>query len=161
MAQAAFDSVRPNAMMIEMTEDEQRLYLHHDASTEAALPNLPPTMPDGTTRKISIAEMGYCSDTRYLEKLQEKEMQHSALEDALKNYGYNVTVLTYIMGFGGSLYTSNMKALKTLGIDGTAANSLSRKHNKPSVICAHNILKCKRFLERQPYRQARHKADPP
>ena len=98
-------------MMIEMTEDEQRLYLPHDASTEAALPNLPPTMPNGTARKISIVELGFCSNTRNLEKLQEKEMQHSAVEDALKNYGYNVTLLTYITGFGGSLYTSNMKAL--------------------------------------------------
>ena len=88
-------------------------------------------------------------------------MQHSALETGLKNCGYNVTVLTYILGFGGSTYTSNMKALKTLGIDGTAANSLCRKHNEHSVICAHNILKCRRFLERQPYRQARHRADPP
>ena len=117
--------MRPDARMIEMTEDEQRVYLPHDASTEAALPDLPPTMPNGIARKISIVELGYCSDTHYSEKLQGKEMQHSALETALKNCGCNDSVLTYTLGFGGSTYTSNMKPLKTLGIDNTAANEHS------------------------------------
>ena len=34
---------------------------------------------------------------RYEEKLQEKGAQHKALEEALKDYGYNVTTLPIII----------------------------------------------------------------
>ena len=50
-------------------------------------------MPNGKARRIWIVEGGYCSDTRYEEKLEEKEAQHTALEVALKEYGCDVTVL--------------------------------------------------------------------
>ena len=40
------------------------------------------------------------ADTRYEEKLQEKGAQHKALEEALKEYGYNVTTLPIIIGSG-------------------------------------------------------------
>ena len=55
-------------------------------------------MLDGNARRIKIVEGGYCSDTRYEEKLQEKGAQHKALEEALKDYGYNVTTLPTIIG---------------------------------------------------------------
>ena len=59
-------------------------------------------MPNGNPRTVKIVEGGYCSDTRYEEKLQEKEAQHKALEEALKAYGYNVTTLPIIIGQSGS-----------------------------------------------------------
>ena len=40
------------------------------------------------------------TDTRYEEKLQEKGAQHKALEEALKDYGYNVTTLPIIIRSG-------------------------------------------------------------
>lgn len=103
------DKMRPDIMKVEMTEAEQHLYLHQKASSARTPSDLPAHMPGGRARKITIVEVGYCSDTRYLEKLQQKQEQHSALETALKTYGYEVTVLTYILGFYGSLYLSNKK----------------------------------------------------
>ena len=46
-------------------------------------PDLPTILSNGKARKIYIVEGGYCNDTRYLEKLQQKELQRSALESAL------------------------------------------------------------------------------
>ncbi len=50
-------------------------------------------MPNGNPRSIKIVEGGYCSDTRYEEKLQETGAQRKALKGALKDCGYNVTTL--------------------------------------------------------------------
>ncbi len=58
-------------------------------------------MSDGNPRRIQIVEGGYCPDTRYEEKLQEKEAQHAALEAALRDYGHNVTTLPIIIGQSG------------------------------------------------------------
>ena len=159
------NKMRPDIMMVEMTDAERTKYLPHDADTGQALPSLPAEMPSGKTRKIHIVEVGYCSDTRYLRKLEEKEKQHSALESALKSYGYEVVVLTYILGFYGSTYTSNQETLKTLGIEHAAADKLTRKVHEHSVVCAHNINKARRFLEsfqtRTSHIRKRQRADPP
>ena len=61
-------------------------------------------MPNGNPRSIQIVEGGYCPDTKYEEKLQGKTAQHKALEEVLKDYGYNVTALPIIIGQSGSHY---------------------------------------------------------
>ena len=71
------DKMRPDMMMVEMTDEETTRYLPHDANTGQALPSLSAKMPNGTARKIHILEVGYCNDVSYLKKLKEKEMQHS------------------------------------------------------------------------------------
>ena len=43
-----------------------------------------------------IVEGGCCNDTRYLEKVQQKELQHPVLEPTLRSYGGDVAVLTYV-----------------------------------------------------------------
>ena len=134
-------------MMVEMTDEERTRYSPHDANTGQALPCPPAKLPNGKARKIHIVEVGYCSDVSYLDKLEEKKRQHSALEAALKSYGYKVTVLTYILGFYGSTYISNQQTLKALGIVQAAADKLTRKVHEHSVICAHSISKSRRFLE--------------
>ena len=55
-------------------------------------------MPNGNPRSINFVEGGYFSDTRYEEKLQEKGARHKALEEVLKDYRYNVTTFSVIMG---------------------------------------------------------------
>ncbi len=80
--------MRPDLMIVEMTAAEQRTYLHHDDTTGATLRTLTAHMPYGKARHIWIVEGGYCSDTRYEEKLKEKEAQHQALQEALEDYGY-------------------------------------------------------------------------
>jgi len=90
--------MRPDMMIVEMTAAEQQQYLRHDDNSGSRLTPLTPVMPNGNPRSIRIAEAGYCPDTRYEENLQEKEAQHTALEEALKDYGYNVTTLPMIIG---------------------------------------------------------------
>jgi hypothetical protein len=50
---------------------------------------------------------GYCPDTRYEEKLQEKGVQHKALEKALKDCDKNVTTLPITLEQPWSQYRSS------------------------------------------------------
>ena len=100
--------MRPDMMLLEMTTAEQQQYLRHDDNSGSRLTPLTPLMPNGNPRSIKIVEGGYCSDTRYEEKLQEKGAQHKALEEALKDYGYNVTTLHIIIGQSGSQYHTTL-----------------------------------------------------
>ena len=156
--------MRHDITIVEMTEAKQQVYSHHDASSAHTLSALPAAMPGGRARKITIVEVGYCSDTRYLEKLRQKQEQHSALETALRTHGYEVSVLTYILGFYGSLYLSNKKTMKAMGIEHAAANRLCSKTHEHSVTCAHHLNKARRFLESRTgssQRRQRLRADPP
>ena len=159
------NKMRPDVMIVEMTKEERERYIPHNKPSEQPLPSLPYTLPNGRTRKIFIMEAGYCNDTRYLEKLRDKEIRHSALESALKTIGYDVTVLTYILGFSGSTYLSNLNTLKALGIEQGAADKLCRETHEHTVTCAHNLNKTRRFLEstrsRADHRRERQRADPP
>ncbi len=89
-------------MIAEVTTAEQQQYVHHDDKSGSRLTILTPMMPNGNPRSIKIVEGGYCPDTRYEEKLQEKGAQHKALEEALKDYGYKINTLPIIMGQSGS-----------------------------------------------------------
>ena len=96
--------MRPDMMIVEMTTAEQQQYLRHDDNSGSRMTPLTPMMPSGNPRSIKIVEGGYCSDTRYEEKLQGKGAQHKALEEACKDYGYNVSTLPIIIGQPGSQY---------------------------------------------------------
>ena len=50
---------------------------------------------------IKIIETGYCSDTRYKEKLKEKKEQHSQLCRILEEEGHKLKVLPIILGTQG------------------------------------------------------------
>ena len=104
-------------------------------------------MPNGKARRIWIVEGGYCSDTRYEEKLEEKEAQHTALEVALKEYGYDVTVLPIILGVSGSIYKTTKHALGQLGIEHGPANKLMRKLHEHAIITLGKIVRSRRALE--------------
>ncbi len=95
-------------------------------------------------RSIKIVEGGYRSDTRYEEKMQEKGAQHKALEEALKDYGYNVTTLPIIIGQFGSQYHTTSDVLAKVGIEhGTASKVMSKLHEH-SVLTFHKILTFRR-----------------
>ncbi len=91
----------------------------------------------------------YCSDTRYEEKLQEKGAQHKALEEALKDYGYNVTALPIIIGQSGSQYHTTSDAPAKIGVEHGPANKIMSKLHKHSVLTFHKILTSRRVLERE------------
>lgn len=46
--------------------------------------------------KSKIVEGGYSTDTRYLEKLHQKQTQHATLNSALRTAEYKVHISTYI-----------------------------------------------------------------
>ena len=71
--------MRPDMIIVEMTTTEQQQYLRHDDKSGSRTTPLTSMMPSGNPRSIKIVEGGYCSDTRYEEKLQEKGAQHKAL----------------------------------------------------------------------------------
>ena len=64
--------VRPDMMKVEMTAQEQRQYLQCAATHAAGMADLTTHMPNGRAKRIWIVEGGYCWDTRYKEKLEEK-----------------------------------------------------------------------------------------
>ncbi len=66
-------------------------------------------VPAGKTRSIKIVEGGYCPDTRRREKLQEKEAQYEALEEAFRCHGYNGTTQPPFVWRGGKeRYTEDL-----------------------------------------------------
>ncbi len=141
--------MRPDMMIVEMTTAEQQQYLRHDDNSGSRLTPLTPMMPYGNPRSIKIVGGGYCSDTRYEEKLQEKGAQHKALEEALKDYGYNVTTLLIIIGQSGSQYHTTSDALAKIGVEHGPANKGMSKLHKHSVLIFHKILTSRRVLERE------------
>ena len=107
-------------------------------------------------------EGGYCSDTRYEEKLQEKGAQHKALEEALKDYGYNVTTLPIIIGQSGSQFHTTSDALAKIGIELGPASKVMSKLHEHSVLTFHKILTPRRVLEREKSHKSRqNKPAPP
>ncbi len=138
-----------------MTTAEQQQYLCHDDNSGSRLTPLTPLMPTGDPRSIKIVEGGYCSDTRYEEKLQEKGAQHKALEEALKDYAYNVTTLPIIIGQSGSQYHTTSDALAKIGIEHGPASKVMSKLHEHSVLTFHKILTSRRVLEREKTEQAR------
>ena len=146
-------------MIVEMTAAEKWRYLHHDDNSGSRLTPLTPT---GNSRSIKIVEAGYCPDTRYEEKLQEKGSQHKALEEALKDYGYNVTILPIIIGQSGSQLHTTSDALAKIGIEHGAASKVLSKLHEHSVLTYHKTLTSRRVLERERSDKSRqNRPDPP
>ncbi len=83
----------------------------------------------------------------YEEKLQENEAQHEALEEALKDYGYNVTTLPIIIGQSGSQYHTTSFALAKIGIEHGPASKVMSKLHEHSVLTFHKVLTSGRVLE--------------
>ena len=76
--------MRPDMMIVEMTDTEQHTYLPHNIDTGYRLPNLQRTMPNGKARKVTIVEGGYCNNVSYMEKVKEKGQQHARLEESIE-----------------------------------------------------------------------------
>ena len=64
------------------------------------------TIANGRARRVWIVEVGYYSDTRYLDKLQEKTRQHRQLQFLLMDKGFKVTCLPIILGNSGAIYST-------------------------------------------------------
>jgi hypothetical protein len=75
--------------------------------------------------KMIIVEVGYTSDTRWQEKVLEKQSQHAELIAALERQGWHVDSHIILLGVAGCVYTKHTVApLHKLGM--THNNSLKK-----------------------------------
>ena len=74
-------------------------------------------------------EGGYCLASKYEERLQEKGAQHKALEEALKDHSYNVTILPLIIRQSGSQYHTTSDALAKIGMEHACQNHMDLQAN--------------------------------
>ena len=63
-----------------------------------------PTHSQSRKRKAWLLEGGYTSETRHLEKIEEKRQQHKTLLKALEMQGFDVRLLILTFGVGGTIY---------------------------------------------------------
>ena len=103
-----------------------------------------PRLGRGRQRKIWI---GYCADTRYAEKVAEKNEQHEKLVDMLKMYGYDVQLRPMPLGYAGTIYNCNLSMLQDLGLQRTVAKGVLKKLHTHAILCLHNIIKERRYLK--------------
>ena len=86
-------------------------------------------------------------DTRYVEKLHEKQQQHQGLEASLRAYGYDVSVLPIVLGFYGTISISAVKVAHTLGIERKGAIKLLLALHMHAITTLHAAVRLRRKLE--------------
>lgn len=94
--------LRPDIMLVELTRHEQATYKNGSSqhNEEGALST---TIGD-KRRKVWILEGGYCSDTNYARKYEQKTQQHQKLCHMLTQHGYEVRLLPLPLGLAGTMY---------------------------------------------------------
>jgi hypothetical protein len=97
---------------------------------------------------VQIVEVGYTADTRWQEKLKQKERQHEALEIALRAAGWKVETRVLVVGNTGTIYKSGLTALIRLGLRKMEACELLGKLSVHSVLVAHDTSMARRRMER-------------
>ncbi len=143
--------LRPDIMMVELQEHEQSMYQRAAGSTPhnllpSSFIDVNPRLGRGRQRKIWIVEGGYCADTRYAEKVAEKNEQHEKLVDMLKMFGYDVQLRPMPLVYA-AIYNCNLSMLQDLGLQRTVAKEVLKKLHTHAILCLHNIIKERRYLE--------------
>ncbi len=84
------------------------------------------------------------------------------MEEALKDYGYNVTTLLIIIGESSSQYHTTFDALAKIGVEHGPANKVMSKLHEHSVLTFHKILTSRRVLEKEKTnKRKQNRPDPP
>ena len=151
----SWSKMRSDMMIVERTTADQQQSLRHDDNSGSRFTSLATVMPNGIPRSIRIVEGGYCSDKRYEDKLQEKGAQHKALDQALKDYSYNVTTLPIIIAQSGSQYHATSDALTKVRIQHGPTSKVTSKLHEHFVLTLHKILTFRKLLEREMTDQSR------
>jgi len=97
--------------------------------------------------EIVIAEIGFCTDTRYKEKLMEKTWQHRHMVSRLVARGWTVTQAEVVIGNAGTMYTKSVEALRhTLQISSQRVTKLAVKlgaaaiqHTKLAIVARRSL----------------------
>ena len=97
-----------------------------------------------------MVEVGYCADTRYHAKLEEKQEQHAQLKGILQAAGHEVDVVPLIFGTTGCIYKSCEGHLKQLGVSHDCTQRLLRTLALDAARSAHTIIKARRQHEHKP-----------
>ena len=145
------DKLRPDIMMIELEQHERAEYQGNSRNAAARTLTSSVTDPrtgNGRQRRIWLMEGGYCSDTKFEEKLAEKTVQHERLIELLKIYGYDVRLGPMPLGYAGTVYTTNLSVLQEFGLNRSEAKTVLKRLHLHAIKCLHNIVKERRYLER-------------
>ena len=108
-------------------------------------------------RKVWLVQGGYTSDTRHLEKIEEKRQQHKTLLKALEMQGFDVRLLILTTGVGGTIYKRTQDCLEDVGIGPVEMKKLLKDIHLHSVECLHNIVVQRRKLGSEALRHQTHR----
>ena len=89
--------------------------------------------------KVMLVEIGYTSEIRYAEKLQENMMQHGRLQCALSSLNFEVSILPVILGTTGAVF-SRVWTARAIGIPHERALHLIHNLSKHVVDYMQTIL---------------------
>ena len=113
-----------------------------------------------SAQHIDVVEVGYTSEGRYHDKLEEKLNQHKELVNLLTLAGHTVKTHVIVLGSTGGLFRSTTEALVALGVEHTRCNKLLRRLHVHSIRWLHTMVKKRRQLESTHSPQARKKKPP-
>jgi hypothetical protein len=110
--------------------------------------DIPQTMKTQLT--IYIAEIGYGPDTRYTDKLAEKQAQHTHLIQLLQAQGWTVAdPCIFVFGVGGTIYKSFHETLhKVFQLPPTLIDKLAHQLQRHAITSASLMVSTRRHLER-------------
>jgi hypothetical protein len=98
---------------------------------------------------IYIAEIGYGSDTRYVEKQAEKLAQHTHLLQLLREQGWKVAdPCVFVFGVGGTIYKSFHETLHNVfQLPPTLIDKLAHQLQRHAITTANLMVSTRRHLE--------------
>jgi hypothetical protein len=105
----------PDCMIVEITHEEIDRALKKTQTRNGD--NKVSTQINGRPRKIWLMELGYSSDTRYMDKVMEKKEQHAELCKLLAAEGYDIMLLPIVLGCAGTLFKCLDRATKEICLD--------------------------------------------
>ena len=154
--------MRPGIMVVELETEQgpwdELDYLREDAaSNRRPLPAIMQVQHSGIPgqltpyiterpRRVWIIEGGYCADTKYDEKMDNKLMQHEPLIELSTQYGYEVQYLPVPLGHAGTVYKSDLVMLTEIRMSRKEAMSILKKLHTRAVLCLHNIINTRRHM---------------
>jgi hypothetical protein len=104
----------------------------------------------GTKYRITVIEIGYCSDTNHHIKIRAKEQQHAGLIEALRTAGHTVTSHVITLGTTGTILNSLKATLTELQVEKKTQEKTTAKLHLNATTCAGHIISMRRHMEWQP-----------
>ncbi|KAL6759984.1 hypothetical protein V8C86DRAFT_2561675 [Haematococcus lacustris] len=94
------------------------------------------------TKRVTIIEIKYCSDSRWTDQLDRALNQHTNLAQTLRKEGHRVEIRPILLGIGGITYEAHTRQhLLALGVTQDNTTKLLHKLTRHAVETAHSIAK--------------------